>query len=154
MVERQSEVSDVVYGVLRLHHGAQCHGLYEVLLALALARRHERVERLGESTLRAVGSSVAELHHELAQRLELCRVGVVVHTIKAASSASCPLPPLPTGFSHGAVGDELLNELVGILRAFEVAKRTALPFSSTSKCSSSRSNFTGAILEACGCAAS
>ena len=44
----------------------------EVLLALALARRHERVERLGESTLRTVGLHlVAELHHELAQRLEL-----------------------------------------------------------------------------------
>ena len=123
VVERQSEVTDIVYRILRLHHGAQRHGLYEVLLALTLARRHERVERLGECALRAVGLHlVAELHHELAQRLELCRVGVIVHTIRQRLRLLA-LCHLAYRFSHGAVGEEheLLDEFVGILRALEVA---------------------------------
>ena len=70
VVERQTEVSDVVDGVLSLHHGTQSHGLYEILLALALTSRHKRVERLRQCALSAVGLHlISELHHKLAQRL-------------------------------------------------------------------------------------
>ena len=123
VVECQSEVSDVVDGVLSLHHGTQSHGLYEVLLALALTSRHKRVERLSQCALRSVGLHlVSELHYKLAQRFQLRRVGIVVYTI-GQSLGLFTLCHLADRFSHRSVGEQhkLLDELVGILRVLEVA---------------------------------
>ena len=123
VVECQAEVSDVVDGVFRLHHGSERNSLNEVLLALALAVGHKVVERTGESALCAVGLHlVAKLHNKLSECLELCRVGIVVHTI-GQGLWLLALCHLTYRFSHCLVGKkhEFLNELVGILRTLEVA---------------------------------
>ena len=120
--EGESEVTDVVNGVFRLHHGTQGDGLYELLHACALGVVHELVERTGG--LRCGAGSlqlIAEAHHEGAQLLELLRVGTLVDAIGQRLGFLATLG-LSDILGHGAVGEqhELLDELVGIALALEV----------------------------------
>ena len=116
IVERQTEVADVVNAVFCFHHGPQRHELYDVALGFALTRVHELVQRACRGSLCALRLHlVAELDHKLAQRLELLRVGVVVHTI-GQRLCRLALLHLAHALCHGAVGEQhkLLDELVGV----------------------------------------
>ena len=82
VVEGQTVVPDVMGRVLRLHHGTQGHGLDELLLALAGGLVHEGVQRARDGALRAGGLQlVAEGRNDLAQVLQLLRIGLVVDAV-------------------------------------------------------------------------
>ena len=125
--EGQSEVSDVVDGILRLHHGAQGNGLDEFLLTLSCGRIHELVERARRLPGGAGGLQlVAEAHHKLAQFLQLRRIGHVVYAVRQRLRFLSALR-FSYVFCYGAVGQqhEFLNQLIGIALPLEVGTRRA-----------------------------
>ena len=123
IVEAEAEVSDVVRRVFGLHHGTQGHALYQLALALAIHVVHQLVDALDHRLARAVGLHLqAEVDDELSERLHLLRIRVVVDTI-GEHLGFLTLRHAAYALGNGTVGQqhELLNELVGILRALEVA---------------------------------
>ena len=120
--EGEAIVSDIVGGILGLHHGAQGNGLNEILFLLALTTVHQRVERTRDSALGARGFHlIAELHDKLAQSLQLCGVWLVVDTVRQCLGFSAFLH-LTNALCHVFVGQQhkFLNELGGIVRLLEV----------------------------------
>ena len=122
VVERQSIVSDVVYTVFRLHHRTQSYRLDGILLTGAFGIRHQRIQRLGDGTLRATGLHlITELRHKLAQVLEFRRIGLVVDTVRQCLRL-LSLLHTSNRLCDGLVGQqhEFLDELVGIFRGLEI----------------------------------
>ena len=123
VVEGQSEVADVVGGVLRLHHRSQGDGLHEFCLAVSVHLLHELVERARRRPLGARALHlVSQFRRQLAQVFELLRIRIVMDTI----GQRLPLLALAwTGHAlcHSTVGQEhkLLDQFVGVLRPLEVA---------------------------------
>ena len=123
ILEGKTEVTDVVNGVLCLHHGTQGYHLDEVVLWLAFTVSHQLVQALGGGSLGALGLHlVAELHHELTQGFQLLWVWVVVDTIRQRLRLLAFLY-LADAFRNRAVGKEheFLYKFVGILRTLVVA---------------------------------
>ena len=123
VLECQAKVTDVVNGVLRLHHGTQGYHLDEVVLWLAFTVSHQLVQALGGGSLGSLGLHlVAELHHELTQGFQLLWVWVVVDTIRQRLRLLAFLR-LADAFRNRAVGKEheFLYKFVGILRTLVVA---------------------------------
>ena len=89
VVEGQSIMSDIMHTVLRLHHGTEGDGLDGVLLTGTLGIGHQRIERLGDGTLRTTGLHlIAELRDELAQVLKFLRIRLVVDAVRQCFALS------------------------------------------------------------------
>ena len=122
VIESQTIVPHVMYGVACLLHGADGDGFNQVLLLLALDVIQQVVDGFGNVGLCATGAQlVAETGDELCQVVQLLRVGEVVNTVWQhfgflAFGHTAYL------FGYGTVGKqhELLYQLVGIFRLLEV----------------------------------
>ena len=124
--ECQSEVSDVVSGVFRFHHGFQRHHLNKFCFVGTFTLADEGIHGPCCGILIACRlHAIAELHDELAQVFKFHRVWFIVDTVRQRLNRQL-LSFRHLGFSyvfsHGTVGKEheLLYEFVGIFRTFEI----------------------------------
>ena len=125
VVECQSKVSNVMHTVLRFHHSTECNRLNHLCFGLVVTVVHEFVEAASHGTFRAIGLHfIAELDDKLPQSLHLLRVRIVMYAIRERLLLLSFLY-FPDAFCHSSVGQkhELLNQFVGIARAFEVTSR-------------------------------
>ena len=123
IVEAEAEVPDVVRRVFGLHHGTERDALHDLSLTLPVDVVHELVDTLDHRLACAVGLHLqAERHDKLTQRLHLLGIGVVVYTIRE-DLGFLAFGHTSHGLCHRTVGKEheLLDELVGILGALEIA---------------------------------
>ena len=118
VVEGQSVVTDIKHAVLRLHHRAQRYVLHHILLPTTIKVVHQLIQVLADLLLRTGGLQlIPEVHHKLAQTLQLLWVGLVVDTVRQRLGL-LSLLYLSDRFSHLTVSQQhkLLDQLVGILR--------------------------------------
>ena len=123
IIECETEVTDVMHRVFCLHHGAESHHLNDIRLISALYLIHKGVQTPCHCALRTSGFHlVSKLGDEVFERFELLWVWFIMHTVRQCL-CYLALCHLSYALCHGPVRKEheLLNELVGILRALEIA---------------------------------
>ena len=104
IIEAEAEVTDVMRGILSLHHGTERHTLHNLCLALSVNVVHELIDTLDHCLTRAVGLHLqAKGRDELPQRLHLLRIRVVVDTIRE-DLGFLTFRHTSNGLCHGAVG--------------------------------------------------
>ena len=121
-LERKAVMADVVGGVDRLGHRAQCDHLESVALRRTLGLGQKRVQGLGDlASVAARPELEPEIAYELAEARDLLRVRLAMYTVDKGLGLLVGLAVHPAGsgdeLGHGTVRQkhELLDQPVGLL---------------------------------------